>query len=162
MVVRKTWAHLDLESNDRRAEGDRLRQLGASVHEEFKGHTVMLDPEGNEFCVFDPTEHLPHGAISASIGATTIHTEDRDRTMSSPWPPLRTDRRVLRSCKTGGGLRIETGTARSTAAATVHGELWACYSPTARVAAAGVRDGFRCDACTRRSGAKIGVRPTAV
>jgi hypothetical protein len=29
-------------------------QLGASVQAEYDDHTVLLDPEGNEFCVFDP------------------------------------------------------------------------------------------------------------
>ena len=29
----------------------RLRGLGATVVERFDSHTVMRDPEGNEFCV---------------------------------------------------------------------------------------------------------------
>lgn len=51
--------HLDFETDDREAEIERLRELGASVREtkteEFETHTevwtVMEDPEGNGFCV---------------------------------------------------------------------------------------------------------------
>jgi hypothetical protein len=52
----KNRVHLDLRSDDRRAEVQRLVQLGASVHAEYEDHTVMLDPEANEFCVSDPRE----------------------------------------------------------------------------------------------------------
>jgi hypothetical protein len=31
-----------------------LRARGASVVQELERWTVMRDPEGNEFCVFDP------------------------------------------------------------------------------------------------------------
>jgi hypothetical protein len=47
----KNRLHLDVVVPDRRAEVDRLAALGASVQKEFEGHTLMLDPEGNEFCV---------------------------------------------------------------------------------------------------------------
>jgi hypothetical protein len=50
----KNRVHLDLRSDDRRSEVRRLVDLGASLHAEYDDHTVMLDPEGNEFCVSDP------------------------------------------------------------------------------------------------------------
>ncbi len=46
--------HLDLATNDRRAEIDRLVNLGAKVHQDFADHTWMIDPEGNSFCLTDP------------------------------------------------------------------------------------------------------------
>ena len=49
----KNRVHVDLASPDRRTEVDRLKQLGATVSEEFDDHTVMSDPEGNEYCVCD-------------------------------------------------------------------------------------------------------------
>ncbi|TDD70201.1 VOC family protein [Jiangella aurantiaca] len=47
----KNRVHLDVEAADRRAEVDRLVALGASVHSVQERWTVLLDPEGNEFCV---------------------------------------------------------------------------------------------------------------
>jgi predicted enzyme related to lactoylglutathione lyase len=48
--------HLDLKAGDADAEAERLRRLGATVKREFREPEeiviVMLDPEGNEFCVF--------------------------------------------------------------------------------------------------------------
>ena len=49
----KNRVHLDLASLDRRTEVNRLSQLGATVSEEFDDHTVMFDPESNEYCVYD-------------------------------------------------------------------------------------------------------------
>lgn len=49
----KNRLHLDLSCSDRAAETDRLVSLGASVVDAFEGHTVLVDPEGNEFCVCD-------------------------------------------------------------------------------------------------------------
>ena len=46
--------HLDLAGTSRAGEVARLRALGARVREERATYTVMLDPEGNEFCVQDP------------------------------------------------------------------------------------------------------------
>ena len=47
--------HFDLApATSRAAEVARLRALGATVRDEHDGHTVMQDPEGNEFCVRDP------------------------------------------------------------------------------------------------------------
>jgi hypothetical protein len=51
--VAKNRVHLDIVSSDRGAEVARLVALGASVGEEFDDHTMLRDPEGNEFCVFD-------------------------------------------------------------------------------------------------------------
>lgn len=45
--------HLDLTTADRVDEVARLTELGAHVRDEHDTFTVMLDPEGNEFCVRD-------------------------------------------------------------------------------------------------------------
>lgn len=45
--------HLDLATPDRSDEVARLTELGAHVRDEHDTFTVMLDPEGNEFCVRD-------------------------------------------------------------------------------------------------------------
>ena len=49
--VVKNRVHLDVTTQDRRREVDRLVALGASVRQEHDGWTEMGDPEGNEFCV---------------------------------------------------------------------------------------------------------------
>ena len=46
--------HFDLVGEERRREVARLIELGASVRDEHEGYTVMVDPEGNQFCVKDP------------------------------------------------------------------------------------------------------------
>lgn len=47
--------HLDIETDDRAAEADRLIALGASVVEESpKGWTVMQAPTGHRFCLVKP------------------------------------------------------------------------------------------------------------
>ena len=46
--------HLDIVGANRANEVERLTALGARVRDEHEGFTVMLDPEGNEFCVIDP------------------------------------------------------------------------------------------------------------
>lgn len=46
--------HLDLIGGERASEVERLCALGASVRDEHDGFSVLLDPEGNEFCVLDP------------------------------------------------------------------------------------------------------------
>jgi Glyoxalase-like domain len=51
--VAKNRLHLDLTADDRAGEVARLRELGATVYDELPRWTVMRDPEGNEFCVFD-------------------------------------------------------------------------------------------------------------
>ena len=50
----KNRVHLDLTSDDRQKEVERLELLGAVIQANFERHTTMLDPEGNEFCVADP------------------------------------------------------------------------------------------------------------
>jgi hypothetical protein len=45
--------HLDVTATDRAGEVARLTALGATVREITKEWTVMLDPEGNAFCVID-------------------------------------------------------------------------------------------------------------
>lgn len=45
--------HIDLCGIARAAEVERLLALGATVRDEHDDHTVMLDPEGNQFCVGD-------------------------------------------------------------------------------------------------------------
>jgi hypothetical protein len=45
--------HLDVAGAARSAEVARLCALGATIRTERADHTVMLDPEGNEFCVVD-------------------------------------------------------------------------------------------------------------
>jgi hypothetical protein len=46
--------HLDLVGAPRASEVARLCALGATVRDEHATFTVLLDPEGNEFCVKDP------------------------------------------------------------------------------------------------------------
>jgi hypothetical protein len=43
------------------AEVARLEELGATVVRRHVGHTVMQDPEGNEFCVEPGSAALPCG-----------------------------------------------------------------------------------------------------
>jgi hypothetical protein len=45
--------HFDLKVRSRE-EMARLSALGAKVRDEHEDFTVMLDPEGNEFCVVEP------------------------------------------------------------------------------------------------------------
>ena len=45
--------HLDVRCRDRAVEASRLGRLGARVRDVHEHHTVMLDPEGNEFCLVD-------------------------------------------------------------------------------------------------------------
>ncbi len=54
--VVKNRVHLDLKPSDTvEAEVTSLEQLGATTFRVFPGsHTVMQDPEGNEFCVLQP------------------------------------------------------------------------------------------------------------
>ena len=51
--------HLDIVGGPRTGEVARLIALGAQVRDEHDSHTVMLDPEGNAFCVVDPTVRGP-------------------------------------------------------------------------------------------------------
>lgn len=48
----KNRMHFDLRAPGAvAAEVSRLQKLGASVVRNYPGHTIMRDPEGNEFCV---------------------------------------------------------------------------------------------------------------
>src|SRR5215472_9997659 len=50
--VAKNRVHFDLRApGSVAAEVARLEKLGATVVHRHPGHTVMQDPEGNEFCV---------------------------------------------------------------------------------------------------------------
>ena len=48
--------HLDIEVSDRNAAVERLRLAGAKAVRVLPKYTVMLDPEGNQFCLVDPSE----------------------------------------------------------------------------------------------------------
>ena len=54
--VSKKPLHLDVSSDSRRAEVERLIRLGATVKRDFDDHAWMLDPENNDFCVTDERE----------------------------------------------------------------------------------------------------------
>lgn len=54
--VPKNPLHVDISAHDRAAEVRRLVRLGATIRETFDGHTWMLDPEGNDFCVNEVSE----------------------------------------------------------------------------------------------------------
>ncbi len=45
--------HLDIRAEDRKKEVARLQELGGRIRNMHDDFTVMLDPEGNEFCVVD-------------------------------------------------------------------------------------------------------------
>ena len=64
----KSRLHLDIETDDVDAEVARLTSLGATVSERpGDGDAVMLDPNGNEFCVINPeTPGFPAGTITWS------------------------------------------------------------------------------------------------
>lgn len=47
----KNRVHIDLRCDSFNAEIARLTALGASVIAEHDSHVVLLDPEGNEFCL---------------------------------------------------------------------------------------------------------------
>lgn len=46
--------HLDIETKDRSAEVERLKEAGATLDRVLPTYTVMRDPEGNQFCLVDP------------------------------------------------------------------------------------------------------------
>ena len=52
--LRSNHIHLDIVGGPMPDEVSRLLGLGAQVRDEYDGYTVMLDPEGNAFCVVDP------------------------------------------------------------------------------------------------------------
>ncbi|MCP5183250.1 MAG: VOC family protein [Pseudomonadales bacterium] len=54
LTTSRNRIHFDLKFGNRHAEVTRLLALGATVLKERVDHIVMLDPEGNQFCLFDP------------------------------------------------------------------------------------------------------------
>ena len=54
LTLARNRIHFDLAFGPREPEAARLVALGASIRDEHSDHTVMLDPEGNQFCLFDP------------------------------------------------------------------------------------------------------------
>jgi len=61
--ITKNRVHLDITADeDLEAEVERLEALGASIHSWAEGDggvwCVMLDPEGNEFCVMPPDDDV--------------------------------------------------------------------------------------------------------
>jgi predicted enzyme related to lactoylglutathione lyase len=64
--VAKSRLHLDIETDEVDAEVARLTSLGATVSErQSNGDAVLLDPNGNEFCVIHPeTPGFPEGTIT--------------------------------------------------------------------------------------------------
>jgi predicted enzyme related to lactoylglutathione lyase len=61
----KSRLHLDIETDDVDAEVGRLTELGATLGERrSNGDAVLLDPNGNEFCVIHPeTPGFPEGTL---------------------------------------------------------------------------------------------------
>jgi predicted enzyme related to lactoylglutathione lyase len=60
----KNRVHLDLRPNDQLAEVERLLGLGArrvDIGQRDVSWVVMADPEGNEFCVLQPTPAKQEG-----------------------------------------------------------------------------------------------------
>lgn len=53
-ATQRNRIHFDLAFAERNADVLRLSNLGATVRDEGEDHVVMLDPEGNQFCLFDP------------------------------------------------------------------------------------------------------------
>jgi hypothetical protein len=51
--VAKKPMHVDVATPHRAQEVPRLVELGATVRQDFDGHTWMPDPAGNDFCVVD-------------------------------------------------------------------------------------------------------------
>ena len=47
--------HLDVIGDSLDGEVTRATRLGASIKAEGEGYTVLQDPEGNEFCIQDPS-----------------------------------------------------------------------------------------------------------
>lgn len=53
-VDHRPRVHLDIETDDKDAEGDRLAALGANEVARVKGWIVMEAPTGHRFCVVGP------------------------------------------------------------------------------------------------------------
>ncbi len=52
--TQRNRVHLDIRAASIPDEVARLESLGARVRDRHPGFVVMLDPEGNEFCVLEP------------------------------------------------------------------------------------------------------------
>ncbi len=59
-TLHRNRIHLDLRCESRTAEVERLQNLGASIRDVYEDHVVMLDPEGNQFCLFDEQSEHSH------------------------------------------------------------------------------------------------------
>ena len=57
VAVGRNRIHFDLAFTERREESARLVALGATIQSIRADHIVMLDPEGNQFCLFDPRQN---------------------------------------------------------------------------------------------------------
>ncbi len=57
--TQRNRVHLDLDCDAPEQEISRLVALGASVRDVHRDFTVMLDPEGNEFCIKTPGAMAP-------------------------------------------------------------------------------------------------------
>lgn len=68
----KSRVHFDIETDDVEAEIARLTSLGATLSEDqHSGDAVLLDPNGNEFCVIHPeTPGFPANTTVWTDGAT--------------------------------------------------------------------------------------------
>ena len=53
-TVERGRLHLDIVGEAREREVARIIELGGQVRHKHESHTVMLDPDGNAFCVQDP------------------------------------------------------------------------------------------------------------
>lgn len=51
----KNRLHFDLVGQSRASETQRLCAVGATIREERESYSILQDPEGNEFCVQDPS-----------------------------------------------------------------------------------------------------------
>ena len=53
-VAHDPRVHLDIETDDREAEGARLKRVGATEITRIKGWIVMEAPTGHRFCIVEP------------------------------------------------------------------------------------------------------------
>jgi Glyoxalase-like domain len=77
-MVAKSQLHLDIETDHVDAEVARLTSLGATVGErQGNGDAIMLDPNGNEFCVIHPetpgSRRHDNLGLASLLGTSTDH-----------------------------------------------------------------------------------------
>ncbi len=53
-VEHPSWIHIDIETDNREAEVERLQSLGATVVEVMERWTVMEAPSKHRFCIIGP------------------------------------------------------------------------------------------------------------